>query len=423
MRSTRLSCITAAIIIAVASFVPAASHAAQVTLRAFNASGALIATCGPVGSSSAATSGTVTLPSTCGPFQISPYVSTPQLAGLAQSSGNQVVVRNAVIRNAGTATARLQIDGFHTFILPSGVTVFQNRFYGIGLSATFNRLNGTVLASGDKIVKKGYYAYFIGQTQSREDQIGGTATGGVTLSYTVPSTGSLTTNAVPIPSPSAREPTSPDTRRCINLVSTNNCTSNLERLRTVVDVTIAAGDKVTIPNGDHTIAAGSQADVDTILDSLSAQVLLQQNTPSTTINPFDNGYLTVYLICNEHFRCEYVDTRTLTFGPGEARPVSTSLKDVAGYNDSIEPIVTDNGDGTFDIDFHPGEVLAKDGIKDLVLKFRMQQTGITCESTGATLTGEANFPADPLANPPFPGLNLDFHATASVAAAPQQCPQ
>jgi hypothetical protein len=247
MRSTRLSCITAAIIIAVASFVPAASHAAQVTLRAFNASGALIATCGPVGSSSAATSGTVTLPSTCGPFQISPYVSTPQLAGLAQSSGNQVVVRNAVIRNAGTATARLQIDGFHTFILPSGVTVFQNRFYGIGLSATFNRLNGTVLASGDKIVKKGYYAYFIGQTQSREDQIGGTATGGVTLSYTVPSTGSLTTNAVPIPSPSAREPTSPDTRRCINLVSTNNCTSNLERLRTVVDVTIAAGDKVTIP--------------------------------------------------------------------------------------------------------------------------------------------------------------------------------
>ncbi|HEX7785389.1 MAG TPA: hypothetical protein VF653_04140, partial [Methylomirabilota bacterium] len=148
----------------------------------------------------------VTLPS-CGGVTITqrPGGATPaQAAALATSgSQNQVVIRNALIKNTG-AGATVRITASHLFSSTVVASTAQ-RSYAIGLNASFARKNSSnilVLATGNSITKTGSYTY---ACTGCTDGIGGAVGGGTTLSYVVPSIGSTTLNTIPIPAPSASE--------------------------------------------------------------------------------------------------------------------------------------------------------------------------------------------------------------------------
>ena len=82
----------------------------------------------------------------------------------------------------------------------------------------------------------------------------------------------------------------------------------------------SSNDLVTIPGGDHTIA-GDENDgfVDAILGSLTAVARLHQNTPNAKVNPFDNGHLTVNLLCNPELSVRERGSRQPTVRSGPAR--------------------------------------------------------------------------------------------------------
>jgi hypothetical protein len=148
----------------------------------------------------------------------------------------------------------------------------------------------------------------------------------------------------------------------------------------VTVVLTQTNDLVTIPGGDHTIAGTDGDEIDTILGSLSLALQLHQNTPNFRVNPNDNGHLTVELLCNPDFPCEFVDQSSLLFGPGGASPKSVKSKDV-------------NGDGSV----------------DLQIKVRQQDTGIVCGDTSATLSGTATIPG---------GGTFDFDAIVGFFTGP-----
>jgi hypothetical protein len=316
-----------------------------------------------------ATATTVTLPASCGGVTISarPGTAAAQAAALVSSgSQNQVVIRNALIKNIQTGSVTVRITANHLFSSTVVASTAQ-RAYGIGLNASFARKNSSgiaVLATGNSISKTGSYTY---PCTGCVDGIGGAVGGGSTLSYLVPSIGSTTLNTIPIPAPSASE--SP--RNCLSFGK--SCGPG-ETLGTVLTVVLSqVNDLVTIPGGDHTVAGGCPRNPapgcdptvfpDAVLGALSAQVTLQQNTPDPVININDNGFLAVNLICNPAFSCETVDQASLRFGPAGARPKSVQLKDVNN-----------------------------DGVIDLKATFANQDTGITCSDTMATLSGTNTFP-------------------------------
>jgi hypothetical protein len=318
-----------------------------------------------------ATATTVTLPASCGGVTISarPGTAAAQAAALVSSgSQNQVVIRNALIKNTQAGSVTVRITASHLF----GTTVVAStaqRAYGIGLNASFARKNSSniaVLAAGNSISKTGSYTY---PCTGCTDGIGGAVGVGSTLSYLVPSIGSTTLNTIPIPAPSASE--SP--RNCASFGK--GCGPG-ETLGTVLTVVLGqVNDLVTIPGGDHTVAGGCPrnpapdcdpaAFPDAILAALSAVATLQQNTPNPVINIGDSGFLAVNLICNSGsperpvaFPCETIDQGSLRFGPGLAQPKSVQLRDI------------DNN-----------------GVIDLKATFDNREIGVTCSDTMATLSG------------------------------------
>ncbi len=381
-----------------ASYAVPPLEVVTVTVTATSSSGVVTTCPGTSGPGNAATP-VATLPASCGPFSFTTQSggTGPEVAALWGNTQNQLVVRTTVIKYNGLAgtTARVRIEGQYTFIAdenhPSAVlNVLTGRTYGIGSNVSFSRTVNFLpaLASGDTFSKQGFYAYFVGGTVY-EDQIGGGVGSGTALSYVVPSSGSTTQNTIPTPSPQALEP-STGVRRCIDLVANNNCVSNKERLRTVVNVTLtnkigfSKPEQATIPNGDHDIAANDLTEVQTTLMTLTAQLLLQQNTPVVTINPFDNGALTLILLGNTSFHIQDVNLTSLSFGPNGALPVSTKFADVN-----------------------------KDGNLDLLIKFRQPDTGIGCDDTVATLSGQIF----------FQGFGfLPFHATVGFGINSSSCP-
>jgi hypothetical protein len=354
--TTRLSFIIAMIVAAAIAVwlpaVPAHALTGSVTARGV--------TC----NFGSATATTVTLPASCGGVTISarPGTAAAQAAALVSSgSQNQVVIRNALIKNTQAGSVTVRITANHTFSSTVVASTAQ-RAYGIGLNASFARKNSSniaVLATGNSITKTGSYTY---SCTGCTDGIGGAVGGGSTLSYTVPSIGSTTLNTIPIPAPSASE--SP--RNCASFGK--SCGPG-ETLGTVLTVVLSqVNDLVTIPGGDHTAAGGCPrnpapgcdpaAFPDAILAALSAVATLQQNTPNPVININDNGFLAVNLICNVAFPCETIDQASLRFGPALAQPKSVQLKDV------------DNN-----------------GVIDLKATFANQEIGVTCSDTMATLSG------------------------------------
>lgn len=333
-----------------------------------------------------ATATTVTLPASCGGVTISarPGTAAAQAAALVTSgSQNQVVIRNALIKNTQAGSVTVRITANHTFSSTVVASTAQ-RAYAIGLNASFARKNASniaVLATGNSLTKTGSYTY---ACTGCADGIGGAVGGGTTLSYTVPSIGSTTLNTIPIPAPSASE--SP--RNCASFGK--GCGPG-ETLGTVLTVVLSqVNDLVTIPGGDHTAAGGCPRNPapgcdptvfpDAILGALSAQATLQQNTPNPEVNINDNGFLAVNLICNPAFLCETVDQGSLRFGPAGARPKAVQLKDVNN-----------------------------DGVIDLKATFANQDTGITCSDTMATLSGTNTFPGFGL---------LEFDAPVGFGTSP-----
>jgi hypothetical protein len=363
----RIFIVASLVFAAIAGWLPAVpAHAVTGTVKVFRPPSTLVATCNFSGGAN------VTLPASCGTVTIArrPGAPTPaEVAAVVGASQNQVVIRNLLIRNGG-ATAKVEIDARHLF---TGVNTNSARAYAIGLNASFSRKNAVgvgILAAGDQVAKQGFYTYFDnGGGTERTDQIGLGVGTGTNLSYTVPSAGSTTANTIPVPAPSATE----SNRRCADFAGSGGCDTLGERLRTVLSVTLAQNDQVTIPGGAHNCSGdatnkdGTSPGCNAVLGALTAVARLHQNTPkSVRVNPFDNGQLTVELLCNDDFPCENVDRASLQFGPGGAQPESVTLKDL-------------NGDGS----------------KDLRIKVRQQETGITCDDTSATLTGTAAFPGLP----------------------------
>jgi hypothetical protein len=338
-----------------------------------------------------ATATTVTLPASCGGVTISarPGSTAAQAAALVSSgSQNQVVIRNALIKNTQASSVTVTITANHTFSSTVVASTAQ-RAYGIGLNASFARKNSSniaVLATGNSISKTGSYTY---PCTGCVDGIGGDITagnalGGTRLFYGVPSIGSTTLNTIPIPAPSASE--SP--RNCASFFK--SCGPG-ETLGTVLTIVLSqVNDLVTIPGGDHTAAGGCPKKPtpgcdptvfpNAILGALSAQATLQQNTPDPVVNVNDNGFLAVNLICNPAFPCQTVDPASLRFGPSGARPKSVQLKDINN-----------------------------DGIIDLKATFANQETGITCSDTMATLSGTNTFPGFGL---------LEFDAPVGFGTSP-----
>lgn len=78
-----------------------------------------------------------------------------------------------------------------------------------------------------------------------------------------------------------------------------------------------------------------------------------------SINPNSPGVIPVAILTTDNFDATAVDASTVRFGPAEAQAVHSALEDV------------DN-----------------DGDVDMILHFRIQETGITAGDTEATLTGK-----------------------------------
>ena len=383
--ATRLSFIIAMIVAAAIAVwlpaVPAHALTGSVTARGV--------TC----NFGSATVTTVTLPASCGGVTISarPGTAAAQAAALVSSgSQQQVVIRNALIKNTQAGSVTVRITANHTFSSTVVASTAQ-RAYSIGLNASFARKNASniaVLATGNSITKTGSYTY---PCTGCTDGIGGAVGGGSTLSYTVPSIGSTTLNTIPIPAPSASE--SP--RNCLSFGK--SCGPG-ETLGTVLTVVLSqVNDLVTIPGGDHTAAGGCPRNPapgcdptvfpDAVLGALSAVATLQQNTPNPVINVNDQGQLAVNLICNvgespdaPAFKCDTVDQASLRFGPAGAQPKSVQLKD-----------------------------LNNDGVIDLKATFFNEDTGITCSDTMATLSGTNTFPGVGL---------LEFDAPVGFGTSP-----
>ena len=401
----------------IAIYVPTRADAIdQVTVKVFNAStNALVRTCGPFTS----TTNTLTL-THCSPFRITAQTCTgcsAQVAALPGTSENQLVLRNIVLKNVSgiagdpgnnpatpAGTYRIEIEAFHTFILPSGVTVFppNKRHYGMGLQGSFARLNAfnaSVLGCGDSLSKKAFYGYFIGtNTLANEDQIGvgGSATTDDVQKglpptdnplnvprYSVPCSGSTTQNTIPVPAFSREEPLtgSSDTRECVDLVSSNNCVPNKERLREVISATLAQKDTLSITQAPALVAT-TDSRRDARVATYSAQLIILQNSgkEASTVNPFDSGWVTLVLRCNADFECAAIDQASLRFGPNEVTPTGIMLKDQN-----------------------------KDGFDDLTMKVRQTELGIACTDTTAILNGQIFFPTEGL---------LDFQATVGFGTGP-----
>jgi hypothetical protein len=120
--------------------------------------------------------------------------------------------------------------------------------------------------------------------------------------------------------------------------------------------------------------SGSYADWDYVNVVPTTLAVVIDIKPGSVVNPVDpnsNGVLPVAVLATEGFDAGDVDVGTVAFGPGEAAPaVAVGREDVDG-----------------------------DGIDDLILQFRVRETGLSCGDEEATLTGRT------LAGRPFAGTD------------------
>ncbi|MEN8166027.1 MAG: hypothetical protein ABFR65_00945 [Pseudomonadota bacterium] len=98
----------------------------------------------------------------------------------------------------------------------------------------------------------------------------------------------------------------------------------------------------------------------TVSEPYTVTIDIKPSKKSTNIIDFNKDkYLKVAVVGDTTFDALQVDPTTVKFGPNEASPIRFNVKD---YN--------------------------RDGFFDLILTFKLKDTGITCGDTAATLTGE-----------------------------------
>jgi hypothetical protein len=91
------------------------------------------------------------------------------------------------------------------------------------------------------------------------------------------------------------------------------------------------------------------------------EIDIKPDSDLNTINPHSRGVIPVAILGSDTFDVASIDATTLAFGPAGAP--------IAHLNGHLQ-----------DVNY--------DGLMDLMLHFRTQDTGISCEDESATLTGE-----------------------------------
>jgi hypothetical protein len=93
---------------------------------------------------------------------------------------------------------------------------------------------------------------------------------------------------------------------------------------------------------------------------LTVSVDFKPGNPNNNVNPKSKGVVNVAILSTETFESSTIDPASVTFGPGQAAPVGKiRVRDV-------------NNDGFPDVVFH----------------FRVENSGIACGDTSASITGE-----------------------------------
>jgi len=94
-------------------------------------------------------------------------------------------------------------------------------------------------------------------------------------------------------------------------------------------------------------------------DIMTVSIDIMPGSDKNPVNPHSKGTLSVAVLTTDDFDASTVDANSVRFGPSAAEPIKYRLDDV-----------DDDGD------------------MDLLLKFKDRDTGIECDDTEATLTGE-----------------------------------
>jgi hypothetical protein len=99
----------------------------------------------------------------------------------------------------------------------------------------------------------------------------------------------------------------------------------------------------------------------TVACGIAVAIDVKPGSFPNSINPQSNGVIPVAVLTTPTFDASVVDPASLTFGPSQAAPMHWAFEDVN-----------------------------HDGMIDLIVQFRAQQTGVTCGATAASLTGLTN---------------------------------
>jgi hypothetical protein len=134
--------------------------------------------------------------------------------------------------------------------------------------------------------------------------------------------------------------------------------------------TIATGKIDDDDRADLIVVNGYSEDLSILLNRSfkSAAIDIKPGNDSNNVNPDSRGSIKVVVLGGESVDVEELLTDTLRFGPMEAK-AEHDLSDGLTYNDHLR-----------DVNF--------DGVLDLVVHFRMRDTGIACSDQSATLSAE-----------------------------------
>ncbi len=225
-----------------------------------------------------------TLPATCGDVTLDtngPPGSFPQIDALISGSTDQLILSNLVVTNNSLTTAHTIQVTYSNFF--SGVDETVTRFYGMSASGSFFR-PPFVLASADNLTMTSSVTY----SQNMKlvtVPIGTTCcTTGTPLTYTVPSSGSVSLNDFTPQMPK-------------QIIEAINCTANLtgppcdpgETITTASSMVVQPLDTLTLTGSTHNAACDNASFCAALLSALQARIDVTTGNANDTVVPGKSG--------------------------------------------------------------------------------------------------------------------------------------